>query len=128
MPSRVTAVPGSHGPRHSGSVMVDALQVPTQASALVVVQDPPSLTVPAAAVVGGLVGSWWPFTSTAVAAAAVGGVVTDNKVTLRPVVTAGFVSAYKSTTKPISLNILRDKSVGRTTRRKKMELLADFNE
>lgn len=32
MPSSVTAVPGSHGPRHSGSVMVDALHVPTQAS------------------------------------------------------------------------------------------------
>lgn len=33
MPSNVTAVPGSQGPRHSGSVMVEALQVPTQASA-----------------------------------------------------------------------------------------------
>ena len=28
-------MPGSQGPRHSGSVMVEALQVPTQASARV---------------------------------------------------------------------------------------------
>ncbi len=60
MPSSVTAVPGSHGPRHSGSVMVDALQVPTQASALDVVavaaaamEDDPS------AAKMGLVGRGW---------------------------------------------------------------------
>ena len=33
VPSSVTAVPGSQGPSSSGSVIVDVLQVPTQASA-----------------------------------------------------------------------------------------------
>ena len=41
MPSRVTAVPGSQGPRHSGSVMVDALHVPTQASVVTPSLAPP---------------------------------------------------------------------------------------
>ena len=39
MPSKVTAVPGSQGPRHSGSVIVEALHVPTQASALETTSD-----------------------------------------------------------------------------------------
>lgn len=45
MPSRVTAVPGSQGPRQSGSVMVEALQVPTHASAFPLpdVDDPVGL-------------------------------------------------------------------------------------
>lgn len=55
MPSRVTAVPGSQGPRQSGSVMVEALQVPTQASAFVLLgTNPPVPPVKAAGEPAGL--------------------------------------------------------------------------
>ena len=85
MPSRVTAVPGSQGPRHSGSVIVEALQVPTQASARETTSDDeqeaeehgedPSVGLETADNIDGL---WTPLTSNP----ALGG-VTASRVTLR---------------------------------------------
>lgn len=86
MPSKVTAVPGSQGPRHSGSVIVEALAVPTQASALETTSDdeqdvewdehgePSALGLEEVTDIIGL----WPLTSNP----ALGG-VTANRVTLR---------------------------------------------